>query len=114
MRCKYDHRHVNTQTTLLQQVCLYGSVHGLGCYATLVGIVTRHPDIAVLSPVRSPAVLEQPVVMAVLRAIASDDHRVGQFGAGTTGFTVDAISVELWTRDKGEENSKVTNAKSYK
>ena len=38
--------------------------------------------------------------MTILGAVASDDHGMGEFGAGTAGLAVDAFGIKLRTREE--------------
>ena len=73
----------------------YGDVHGFGRYATLVGIVTSHHDVAILSPGGSPAVLQQPIVPPSPRAVAHHKQRVCQLRPRAARLTVNTSGVEL-------------------
>ena len=84
--------------TLASNGCVaisYRDVHGLGGNAALVGIVTGHHDVAVLTPGRAPAVLEEPVIAPVLSPIADHQQGVSELGARAARLTVHTIRVEL-------------------
>lgn len=69
--------------------------------AALVVMVPRHLDVALETPCGAPAVLHQPVVLAVVSAVADDQNTVVELFGAAFRLPVDAAAVELETRVAG-------------
>jgi len=71
-----------------------GSGHGDTALTLGVGDVAGEADVALLSPLGTPGVLHDPVVLAGLRAISDCEHTVVEVGAAR-GVVEDSSSIEL-------------------
>lgn len=71
---------------------------------TAVVVLARHFDIAVVAVEAAPAVLDEPVVLALVRAIPHSEHGVVQVvrGVTTSLVVVDALRVEAEALRKAE------------
>jgi len=72
-----------------------GGVRSLGGNAAVVILVAGHVDVAVNSPVSSPAVLHEPVILAAHGTIANDQHAMVEASARAFRFVVYAGLVQL-------------------
>lgn len=75
--------------------CLDGWVASRGGDTALVLFVSAHPDVAILSPACTPGVLDQPVSLAIVAAIADSEDTVVEAGGGASPLVVYTRSVQL-------------------
>ena len=76
-------------------------IAGLGSDATGVLLIPRHLDVSLLSPGGAPAVLNQPVVLVLLRAVAHHQNTVVQVGTVALVVVVNPRLVEVEGRTAG-------------
>lgn len=71
---------------------------------TAVVVLAGHFDVAVVAVEAAPAILNEPVVLALVRAIAHSEHGVVQVVRGVTAslVVVDALRVEAEALRKAE------------
>jgi len=62
---------------------------------TVVVSVSGHPDVTVHTPRGSPRVLDDPVVLSVLRSITDDEDTMIEIGGRAARLVVDSRLVEL-------------------
>ncbi len=63
--------------------------------AAHVALVPGHLDVAVVTPLGSPRVLDQPVVLTVFSSVADDKNAVIETIGSAVGLAVDSLGVEL-------------------
>ena len=74
---------------------LHNGVRGSSGNTALVALVAGHHDVALVTPAGSPRVLDNPVVLARLVAIANSQDTMVQVLGGAHRLIVDALLVEL-------------------
>lgn len=70
-------------------------VAGHGGDAALVILIARHFDVALEAPGLAPAVLDEPIVIAVVGSVANNEDAVVKLLLVALGLLVDAVFVEL-------------------
>jgi len=83
------------RVTSVAVVCSDDGVGGLGGEATHVVVALGQPEVSLLPPHLAPAVLDDPVVLTALRAVADSEHSVIELGGGAAGLLVDAALLQL-------------------
>merc|ERR1719186_217599 len=86
---------IKMKTSLAAIVVLKGGVRGHGGNAAVVASVSCHLDVAAQSPVSTPRVLDQPVVLAAVGTIAYHQHAVVQRGRAALALVVDTSIIQL-------------------
>lgn len=74
---------------------LDNGVESIGGDTTVVVSVSCHPDVSLLSPPGSPAVLDDPVVRSSGRSVSNNKHGVVQSVGRASGLIVHSRSVAL-------------------